>query len=146
MPKDEYRYTGFNTRNLNKAKRLRREMTKQERHLWYDFLKDYPVHFYRQRPIDGYIVDFFCFDASLVIELDGEQHGEPEALEYDRIRTEQLKSYGLTVLRFANGDVDRGFEGVCLAIHETVKTQLKQKGRSAELAALELLERSWEED
>lgn len=145
MPKSEKQHTGYNKANLDKAKRLRREMTKQERRLWYDFLKDYPVHFYRQRPIDGYIVDFFCFEAGLVIELDGEQHGEPEALEYDRIRTERLKTYDLTVLRFANGDVDRGFEGVCLAIHETVKTQLKQKERSAELAALEQLERSWEE-
>ena len=146
MPKDDHRYTGFNAKNLDKAKNLRREMTKQERHLWYDFLKDYPVHFYRQRPIDGYIVDFFCFEAGLVIELDGEQHGAPEALEYDRIRTERLKAYGLMVLRFANGDVDRGFEGVCLAIHETVKKQLKQKERSAELAALEHWERSWEEN
>ena len=60
------------------AKQLRRDMTKEERRLWYDFLRTYPAHVYRQRVIGHYIVDFYCAEAKLVIELDGSQHYEPE--------------------------------------------------------------------
>ena len=81
------------------AKELRKKMTKEERHLWYDFLRGYPVSFLRQKVIGKFIVDFYCAEAKLVIELDGSQHGEAEAIEYDSERTAFLKNYGLTVLR-----------------------------------------------
>lgn len=58
-------------------------MTRQEKHLWYDFLRSYPIKFYRQRPIGNYIVDFYCSEAHLVIELDGNQHYDPDAEKYD---------------------------------------------------------------
>ena len=63
----------YNYANQNKeiARKLRKTMTKEERHLWYDFLRSYPIKFYRQRRIDRYIVDFYCAQAQLVIELDG---------------------------------------------------------------------------
>jgi very-short-patch-repair endonuclease len=90
-------------------------MTKQEKHLWYDFLKAYPVHFYQQRPIDRYIVDYYCSEAGIVIELDGDQHGEETAAKYDTQRSETLQKHGLEVLRFANHDVATAFE--CMHVH-----------------------------
>ena len=139
-------YTGFNPANLDKAKSLRREMTKEERRLWHDFLKTYPIHFYRQRPIERYIVDFYCSAAGLVVELDGDQHGEYAAQEYDRVRTETLEKRALRVLRFANSDVSRGFERVCLAINRAVREGLEQRKDSAGLAVLAELESKWEVD
>ena len=140
----DHQYTGYNPANLSKAKHLRREMTKQEKHLWYDFLKAYPVHFYRQRPIDRYIVDFYCSEAGVVIELDGDQHGEETALKYDTLRSETLQKYGLEVLRYANHDITSAFDGVCMSIHRAVKERLMQKGNEDKLAALTELERKWE--
>ena len=96
-------------------------MTRQERHLWYSFLKKYPVKFYRQRIIDHYIADFYCSKAKLVIELDGSQHYTDEGKEYDRIRTDILERYGLEVMRFSNSDIDRNFAAVCATIDEKVK-------------------------
>ena len=99
-------------------------MTRQERHLWYNFLKAYSVKFYRQRAIDHYIVDFYCSKAKLIIELDGGQHFTEEGEEYDRIRTDILERYGLEVIRFSNLDVDKNFAGVCEAIDEKVKQRI----------------------
>ena len=87
------------------AQRLRREMTKEERHLWYDFLKRLPVTFHRQKVIGRYIVDFYCASAKLVIELDGSQHYETENMEADAVRDEYLNSLGLTVKRYSNRDI-----------------------------------------
>ena len=109
---------------LRSAQKLRREMTKEERHLWYDFLKVYPVQFKRQQPIGNYIVDFYCFKAKLVIELDGSQHCEPAEIEYDRRRTAFLEEKGLYVLRFSNLDVMRNFIGVCENIDVAVRDRL----------------------
>ena len=139
---DKASYKRFNPENLNKARQLRREMTKQERHLWFDFLKAYPVHFYRQRPIDRYIADFCCPSAGLVIELDGEQHGEDDAIRYDRQRTEKLTELGYEVIRFANGDVTGSFSGVCYVIHEKVKERLQRSGKEELLDAV----RAYEEE
>jgi len=102
-------------------------MTKEERHLWYDFLKSYPVQFKRQVPFENYIVDFYCFQARLVVELDGSQHYEPEEMEYDQKRTADLESLGLTVLRFSNLDIFRNFFGVCEQIDLAVKNKLSNK-------------------
>ena len=98
------------------AKKLRRQMTKEEKHLWYDFLKPHPTRFLRQYIVDHYIVDFYCPSAKLVIEIDGSQHYEEKGLIYDKIRTETLNQNGLTVLRFTNGQINRHFRDVCLCI------------------------------
>ena len=99
------------------ARTLRKHMTPEERHLWYDFLKDLPVTVNRQKILGRYIADFYCHKAKLVIELDGSQHYDPEEAEKDRIRTEYLKSQGLHVLRFTNLEITREFNAVCEAIH-----------------------------
>ena len=103
------------------AKKLRKDMTKEERHLWYDFLRSYPVRFLRQKVIDSFIVDFYCAQAGLVIELDGSQHYEEDSLKYDRERTLHLEKRGLRVIRIPNNEVFRNFEGVCLYIDKAVK-------------------------
>ena len=94
------------------AKQLRREMTKEERHLWYDFLRSYPVRFSRQKVLGKYIADFYCAEAKLVIELDGSQHYEPDNAQKDDERTEFLKGYGLNVLRIPNNEINRNFGSV----------------------------------
>ena len=91
-------------------------MTKEERHLWYDFLKTLPITVHRQKVIGHYIVDFYCASAKLVIELDGSQHYETQRQETDTVRDSYLKDLGLTVLRYSNADIKRNFEGVCTAI------------------------------
>lgn len=89
--------------------------------MWYDFLRYRQENWKRQRAIDGYIVDFFCYSARLVIELDGSQHYTEEGEEYDSIRTEVLERYQLEVMRFLNSEVDQNFDYVCLAIEEKVR-------------------------
>ena len=96
-------------------------MTKEERHLWYDFLKNYPVQFRRQQVFGNYIVDFYCYQARLVVELDGSQHCTPEEITYDQRRTEYLNRQGLRVLRISNLDIMRQFDGVCQIIDLAVK-------------------------
>ena len=108
-----------------RTQELRRQMTKEERHLWYDFLKTYPVQFKRQYSIGAYIVDFYCYQSRLIIELDGSQHYEPEAMEYDRMRTEYLQKQGFLVLRFSNSDVMTQFCAVCETIHTAVKNRVQ---------------------
>ena len=95
------------------AQKLRREMTKEERHLWYDFLKTLPVTVNRKKVIGSYIVDFYCASAKLVIELDGSQHYEEKGSASDRKRDETLSQLGIAVVRYSNADVNRNFDGVC---------------------------------
>ena len=95
------------------AKTLRKNMTREERHLWYDFLRSYPVRFLRQKVIDRYIVDFYCHDALLVVELDGSQHYDPQKTQYDNQRTKRLEERNLLVLRIPNNEVNYNFRGVC---------------------------------
>ena len=109
---------------LRNSQKLRKNMTKEERHLWYDFLKLYPVQFKRQVPVENYIVDFYCHKAKLVIELDGSQHCEPSKIEYDRKRTAFLQSQGLFVLRISNLDVLKNFRGVCETIDLAVRDRV----------------------
>ena len=108
------------------AKHLRREMTKEERHLWYDFLRSYPVRFSRQKVLGKYIADFYSAEAKLVIELDGSQHYEDGNMEKDTERTTFLEGYGLTVIRIPNNEVSRNFQGVCAYIDAAVKQSLSQ--------------------
>ena len=123
-PEGRGEYMKHESKNEKFAKKLRKEMTPWERKLWYCFLKDYPVRFQRQKCIDNYIVDFYCFRAKLVIELDGGGHYDPEAERRDATRTEILSRYGLKVIRFCNMDIDRNFYGVCSVIDEEVKGRL----------------------
>ena len=113
----------YNYANQNKeiARKLRKTMTKEERHLWYDFLRSYPIKFYRQRRIDRYIVDFYCAQAQLVIELDGGQHYDEDGMKSDQERTAVLESYGLHVIRFTNLEVQRKFSAVCEVIDQYVR-------------------------
>ena len=113
--------------NLTKnAKILRKNMTKEERHLWYDFLRDYPVRFLRQKVIDNYIVDFYCASAKLIIELDGSQHYESGGLRKERIRTEHLEERSLTVIRIPKNEVMQNFRGVCEYIDHYVQNVTSQ--------------------
>ncbi len=109
---------------LNIAKMLRRNMTRQEKHLWYDFLRHYPIKIYKQRIIDDFIVDFYCHGARLVIELDGSQHYTKQGKAYDQARTEILQKYNLYVLRFSNKEIDETFESVCYLIDKTIKERM----------------------
>ena len=95
------------------AQKLRREMTKEERRLWYDFLKQLPLTVNRQKVISRYIVDFYCASAKLVIELDGSQHYESEGTASDWERDYALNQLGITVVRYSNSDINRNFDGVC---------------------------------
>ena len=103
------------------ARALRKQMTKEEAKLWYQFLRLYRPRFHRQCVIGNYIADFYCNQAKLVVELDGSQHCTPEEKQYDEHRTEYLQSQGLTVMRLSNLDVMRQFRNVCEAIDMEVK-------------------------
>ncbi len=92
---------------------MRCNMTKEEMHLWYDCLKKMPVTVNRQKVIGKYIVDFYCYEANVVIEIDGSQHYEPEARAKDAVRDEYLASLGITVLRYTNLDIRKRFRAVC---------------------------------
>ena len=109
------------------ARTLRKNMTRQERRLWYDYLRSYPVRFMRQRPMGNYIVDFYCARARLAIELDGSQHFDEPGMTKDQERTEALNALGVQVLRIPNNAIDNGFEGVCMLIDHTVTSILQNK-------------------
>ena len=89
------------------AQNLRKNMTKEERHLWYDFLKGLPVTVNRQKPIGPYIVDFYIASSEIIIELDGSQHYEESGLKKDAERTRFLESKGLSVIRLTNNEINR---------------------------------------
>ena len=108
------------------AQTLRKNMTKEEAHLWYQFLCRYPLRFRRQYVIGNYIADFYCHQAKLVVELDGSQHYTPAEKEYDQRRTNYLQSQGLIVLRFSILDVMQRFRDFCEAIDMTAKERATQ--------------------
>ena len=113
---------------LENARKLRREMTKEENRLWYLYLRECSVKFYKQKIIGNYIVDFYCHAAKLVVELDGSQHYEEKGIAYDAERTAYLESLGLEVMRIPNNEVMRNFEGVCEAIYEKIKEKAPLEG------------------
>lgn len=117
----------YNEKLTGNAKSLRKNMTKEERHLWYDFLKALPLMVHRQKVIGNYIVDFYIAEAKIVIELDGMQHFEAEGKQADALRDEYLRSLGLTVLRYANSDVNRNFDGVCENIWNRLSPLLEER-------------------
>ena len=116
----------YNKDLIPRAKELRKHMTRHESHLWYDYLRSYPVRFQRQKTIYHYIADFYCSAAKLIIELDGHQHESDDAKEYDHIRTQAFESAGISVIRFKNEDITNHFPTVCRAIDEAVQQRLNQ--------------------
>ena len=110
---------------MENARRLRRDMTPNERKLWYLFLRKYPVKIYKQRIIGRFVVDFYCASAKLVIEADGSQHYDPQGMTYDAERSEFLSALGLEVLRFSNRDIDKDFDGVCERIDIVIQSRLR---------------------
>ncbi len=112
----------FNNKELVPlAKTLRKNMTKEERKLWYEYLKGHPSRFQRQKVLGKYIADFYCASVKLVIELDGSQHYEEREQIKDAVRTAYLKEHGLTVIRIPNNAVKENFSGVCQYIDITVE-------------------------
>ncbi len=122
----------YNKSNIPLAKVLRKNMTPWEKKLWYQFLRNYPVRFQRQKAIGNYIADFYCAKARLVIELDGGEHYTPQQIKKDEIRTNELGNMNLTILRFLNHDIDSNFSDICEYIDLVVKKSLPQ---SASLTA-----------
>ena len=118
------RYLPRNKELNSNAKNLRHNMTKEERHLWFDFLVEYPVRIQRQKTIANYILDFYCAKARLAIELDGSQHYEPTNHQYDELRTKQLELMGIKVLRFTNLEIWQNFAAVKERIHREIQDRL----------------------
>ena len=111
-----------NSKLTRNAKLLRKNMTKEERHLWYDFLKAIPLTVNRQKVIGNYIVDFYIAASKIVIEIDGSQHYEGNGIENDARRDEYLNSLGIKVLRYSNLDINQRFESVCEDILNEINT------------------------
>ena len=99
-------------------------MTDEERKLWYTFLRALPVRFLRQKVIDGYIVDFYCAQAKLVVEIDGSQHYQERIEEKDVIRDRRLQEKGLLVVRFSNQQIHQEFQSVCEDIYRIVNERI----------------------
>ncbi|CDE94921.1 uncharacterized protein conserved in bacteria [Acidaminococcus sp. CAG:542] len=112
----------------NFSHKMRRNMTKEERHLWFDFFRGYPVRVKRQVIIGKYIVDFCCERAQVIIELDGGQHYETENKKADAERTRQLERLGFLVLRYSNLDVMQNFSGVTEDIDRVIRERMKKLG------------------
>ena len=113
-----------NSKLTSRAQYLRKNMTKEERRLWYEYLHNYPYRFRRQVAFGNYILDFYCAAAKLAIELDGSQHYEPAEQIYDRKRTEYLNSLDICVLRFSNLDVLKNLPGVCQQIDMVISSRI----------------------
>ena len=113
----QMRYTFNNPELTPNARNLRKNMTKQERELWYRFLNTLELRFRRQKVIGQYIVDFYCAEKKLAIELDGSQHFETKNIEKDAERTKFLNDKGIVVLRYTNLQVDKNFKNVCEDIY-----------------------------
>lgn len=115
----------YNKKLVQNAQKLRKNMTPQERKLWYNFLKTLPLTVHRQHNIENYIVDFYIAETKTVIEIDGSQHGEPEHAEKDASRDADLAAWGITVLRYSNRDLNRNF----IAVAEDILTHLGLNNR-----------------
>ena len=113
----------YNKKLIGNARKLRKDMTKEERHLWYDCLKLLPFTVHRQKVFGHYIVDFYIAEAKLIVEVDGSQHYEPQEIERDRIRTAYLENLGLRVVRIPNNAIHDNFRGVCDHIYSLLPSQ-----------------------
>ena len=115
----------YDNKNIQNARKLRRNMTPQERKLWYLYLRTYRPRIYRQRPIGKYILDFYCAKAGLTIEIDGGQHyDEADNEQYDSKRTKYLNSQGIRVIRIPNNQIMNNFNGVCEYIDKIINMSL----------------------
>ena len=103
----------YNGENIVLAKNLRKRATPQEKHLWYDFLKNYEIKFQRQKAIGEYIVDFYCPSLKLAIEIDGNQHYSKVGIQKDKIRTEEINKQGVQIIRITNKQIDKDFNRIC---------------------------------
>jgi len=103
----------YNPDLIAQARSMRKGLTPAEKKLWIGLLRDFKFRILRQRPIDNFIVDFYCPKMKLVIEIDGAGHFNDEGKALDQERTEILKAYGLRVVRFSDNDVMKHFPGVC---------------------------------
>jgi len=112
-----------NSRLTSNSQKLRREMTKQEKDLWWRFLRKLPITIKRQKVIGNYILDFYCHKAELAIELDGGQHFEDSGLVSDSLKEHYLTNLGIEVIRFTNHEVDYQFDQVCVAILEKINSR-----------------------
>ena len=112
-----------------RARELRKNMTPEERHLWYDFLRTYPVRFLRQKVVGGYILDFYCASVKLTVEVDGTQHYTPDQIQYDAERERYLNGWGITVVRVPNSDIRTTFSEVCTKIDQIVQTRMQSINR-----------------
>ena len=113
----------YNKKLKTNARKLRKTMTKEERHLWYDCLKHLPITVHRQKILGNYIVDFYIAHPKIVIELDGSQHYEELYHEKDRQRDDYLRNIGCKVLRYSNSDINMRFSEVC----QDILNQIQQK-------------------
>jgi len=103
------------------ARVLRHDPTPAERKLWFEFLRDCPAKFTRQKPLGNYTADFYCASHLLVVEVDGDSHFTDSAERCDGRRTTDLASRGISVLRFTNLEVIEQFEGVCQRIRDALE-------------------------
>ncbi|MBR3965617.1 MAG: endonuclease domain-containing protein [Clostridia bacterium] len=108
------------------ARMLRKNMTKEEKHLWYDYLQKSEYKFTRQKIIGKYIADFYCPEADLIIEIDGSQHYTDEGIKYDAERTEFIENFNITVIRIKNTDINRNFIGVCTYLENVLREKTKR--------------------
>ena len=115
----------YNPSLKNHSQSLRKNMTREERHLWYDFLKTIPYSVNRQKVIGNYIVDFYCAAAKVAVELDGSQHYEEEGREKDIERDRDLNNIGIKVLRFSNYEINRNFNEVCEEILRVIRENVQ---------------------
>ncbi len=102
----------YNKKLVSNARVLRKNMTPEEKHLWYDLLKKLPFNVRRQHNIENYIVDFYIAEKKTVIEVDGLQHKAPQHKEADEVRDKALSAWGITVLRYSNKDIKQNFNVV----------------------------------
>jgi len=121
MSTEKY-FLPYNRKLVEKAKELRKNLTLAEKTIWVNYLQTFKYKILRQRPIDNFIVDFYCPQLKLVIEIDGDTHFTAEAQEYDLRRTKILEGYGLTLIRFTNDEVLQNLDAVCEQIANMIRT------------------------
>jgi very-short-patch-repair endonuclease len=111
----------YNQNLIELARQMRQNPTSAERKLWHEYLRNLPIRILRQKPIDRFIVDFYCAATKLAIEVDGEQHYTEAGLVYDKERSSILAGYEINIIRFTNQEVINEFDGVCQQIADTLQ-------------------------
>ncbi len=128
----------LNSKLKYNSQQLRKNMTKEEKHLWYDFFKNYSIPVKRQKVLGPYIADFYCPSAKLVIELDGSQHYIEEGQKYDTERDKYMENLGIKVLRYSNYDIKKNFVAVC----EEIKMYIEDRANSLKDEQTGILEKN----